>query len=402
MQIAVKRAIAPLVQSARDVKMKIQTIVENCTIDDVRAWDMSVVDGFRLTRSSSFEPGAQGLALAKLATHKKGELVIQCAFPEPVSADEFEECLLAGPFGISLIRHAKEKSFGQEDKAASKAFDENLARFYLQRGGLLGKGQNCALVCVDPGYKLPSKLKEYAKNEDKDFPLDESDFRQMLTSMAKALGFRSFMTSSTESPLNSFVFECFVNSQEHGQSTKNKVAGQGVRALLIEKVVVRTTTNLDKLSKGLQEYIARTTESPEGKLGLGLVCLTIADQGDGIQMTLPPASPDESAKDRFARAFVREVTRKPQGVIKRGLGLSHALSAAHKMRARIEIHSSGIHYVQDFSFEESPYPQLDRNAVLEDDLTRGCGTTVSIWVPEYAPGLDQPDLFARKNLPPVA
>lgn len=402
MQIAPKGACVSLVRSAGNVKMKIQTITENCTIDDVRAWDMSVVDGFRLTRSSSFEPGAQGLALAKLATHKKGELVMHCAFPEPVSAEDFEACLLGGPFGISLIRHAKEKSFGQEEKAASKAFDENLARFYMQRGGLLGKGHSCALVCVDPGYKLPPKLKAYAKNEDKDFPLDESDFRQMLTSMTEAMGFRSFLHSSTESPLNSFVFECFVNSQEHGQSTKNKVARQGVRALLIEKVVVRSTTKLDKLSKGLQEYIARTTESPEGSLGLGLVCLTIADQGDGIQVTLPPASSDESAKDRFARAFVREVTRKPQGAIKRGLGLSHALSAAHKMRARIEIHSSGIHYVQDFSFEESPYPQLDRGAVMEDELTRGCGTTVSIWVPEYAPGLDQPNLFDRKNLPPVA
>jgi hypothetical protein len=382
--------------------MKIQTISENCTIDDVRAWDMSVIDGFRLTRSSSFEPGAHGLALAKLATHKKAELVMQCTFPEPESADEFESCLLGGPFGISLIRHAKYKSFGRDDKAATKVFDENLAHFYIQRGGLLGKGQNCALVCVDPAYKLPPRLRAYAKKEDKDFPLDESDFRQMLTTMTAALGFRSFLNSSTESPLNSFVFECFVNSQEHGQSTKNRVARQGVRTLLIEKVVVSASTKLDKLSKGLQEYIARTTESPEGKLGLGLVCLTIADQGDGIQVTLPPESPDEPATDRFARAFVREVTRKPQGAIKRGLGLSHALAAAYKLRARIEIHSSGIHYVQDFSFEESPYPQLDRSAIMEDDLTQGCGTTVSIWVPEYAPGLDQPDLFDRKNLPPVA
>jgi hypothetical protein len=380
----------------------IQTIVENCTIDDVRAWDMSVIDGFRLTKSSSFEPGAQGLALAKLATHKKGELVVRCAFPEPVTTEEFEACLLGGPFGISLVRHAKERSFGLEGRATSKEFDEHLARFYLHRGGLLGRGQSCALVCVDPGYRLPPGLKAYAKNEDKDFPLDESDFRQMVSSMAGALGFRNFLNSSTESSLNSFVFECFLNSQEHGQSTKNKVARQGVRALLIEKVVVSATTKLDKLSKGLREYVARTTESPESKLGLGLVCLTIVDQGDGIQVTLPPESPDESAEDRFARAFVREVTRKPQGAIKRGLGLSHALSAAHRMRARIEIHSSGIHYVQDFSFEESPYPQLDRSAVVEDVLTRGCGTTVSIWVPEYAPGLDQPDLFDRKNLLPVA
>ncbi len=382
--------------------MKIHTIVENCTIDEVRTWDMSVIDGFRLTRSSDFEPGAHGLALAKLATHKKGELVMQCSFPEPVSAEDFEASLLGGPFGISLIRHAKVKTFGQDGKPASKMFDENLARFYLQRGGLLGKGQQKALVCVDPGYRLPARLKEYAKNEDKDFPLDESDFRQMLTGMAADLGFRSFLNSSTESSLNSFVFECFVNSQEHGQSTNNQVARQGVRSLLIEKVVISATTKLDKLSKGLRDYIARSTESQEGKLGLGLVCLTIADQGDGIHVTLPPASSSESAIDRFARAFLPEVTRKPQGAIKRGLGLSHALSAVHKMRARIEIHSYGIHYVQDFSYEEMLYPQLDVSAVVEDHCANGCGTTISIWVPEFAPGLDQPDLFDRKKLPPAA
>lgn len=382
--------------------MKIQNISENCTIEEVRAWNMSAVDGFRLTRSSSFEPGAHGLALAKLATHKKGELLVQCAFPEPESADDFEASLLGGPFGVSLIRHSRAVTFGPEDKPATKALDENLARFYRQRGGLLGKGQSCALVCVDPGHKLPPKLRAYAKHEDRDFPLDQSDFRQLLSSMASVLGFRSFLSSATESSLNSFVFECFVNSQEHGQSTTNCVARQGVRSILIEKVVVSGTTKHDKLSKGLQEYIARSSEAAKSKLGLGLVCLTIADQGDGIQVTLPAVSSQESATDRFARAFGGGVTRKPQGEIKRGLGLSYALSAAHKMRARIEIHSSGVHYVQDFSFEESAYPELDVSAVAEDKSSEGCGTTVSIWVPEFESGLDQPDLFDRKNLLPVS
>ena len=380
--------------------MGIQNIFENCTIEDVRSWDMSTVDGFRFTRSSSFEPGAQGLAIAKLAAHKKGELSLQCAFPEPMNSFEFEDSLLGSPFGISVIRHAKIKLFGQEGKLPSKEFDSNLARFYMQRRGLLGKGQSCALVCVDPGYKLPSKLKEFASSgEDSDFPLNESDFRKMLTSMASLLGFRSFLTSTTESALNSFVFECFLNSQEHGRSIKNNLAGRGIRSLLIEKVVINSTTKLNKLSQELQEFIDRTTESKQNKLGLGLVCLTIADQGDGIHATLPAASPHESAKERFTRAFDPGVTRKQQGAIKRGLGLSYALSAAHKMRVRIEIHSSDIHYIQDFSYEEYRLPQLDTHSINESKLTQGCGTTISIWVPEHAPGLDQPDLFDRKKLP---
>lgn len=381
--------------------MKIQNIVDNCAMDEVRAWDMSAIDGFRLTKSSSFEPGAQGLALSRLAAHKKGELVVHCAFQEPKTSEEFEASLLGGPFGISLIRHAKQITFGVGHVPSSTTLSENLTRFYRERDGLLGRGQSCALVCVDPGFKVPAKLKAFARHEDRDFPVDQSGFRQLLSSMATVLGFRSFLTSATESALNSFIFECFVNSQEHGQSTLNAVARQGVRVLLMEKVVISKTTKHDQLSKELQDYIARSSEAAKSKLGLGLVCLTIADQGDGIQNTLPSESTGESPIARFARAFLPGVTRKPQGEIKRGLGLSHALSAAHKMRARIEIHSSGVHFVQDFSLEESEYPSLDVKGISEDKALLGCGTTVSIWVPEFDSGLDQPDLFDRKNLLPV-
>lgn len=381
--------------------MSIQNIVDNCGAHEVRAWDMSTIDGFRLTKSSSFEPGALGLALSRLAAHKKGALVVQCAFQEPAIPEEFEASLLGSPFGISLIRHAKQITFGVEHTSASSALNENLTRFYRQRDGLLGKGQSCALVCVDPGYKVPARLRAFARYEDRDFPVDQSGFRQLLSSMAAVLGFSSFLSSATESALNSFIFECFVNSQEHGQSTSNAVARQGVRALLMEKVVISKTTKHDQLSQELQEYIARCSEAVNGKLGLGLVCLTIADQGDGIQNTLPSESSEEGATARFARAFLPGVTRKPQGEIKRGLGLSHALSAAHRMRARIEIHSSGVHFLQDFSLGESEYPSLDIKGLSEDKASLGSGTTVSIWVPEFASGLDQPDLFDRKKLLPV-
>lgn len=365
---------------------------------------MAVIRGFRLTRGSGFEPGAQGLALAKLASHVKGELEVQCSFAEPETAQEFESTLLCGAFGISLIRHAKQVTFGSGHAPASEKLSENLARFYRMRGGLLGLGQSCSIVCVDPAHSLPQKLRAYARHEDRDFPLDRSSFHQLLSSMAQLLGFHYFLSSSTESDLTSFIFECFVNSQEHGRSTlsSNSVARQGVRALMMEKVVIKSTTKHDALSEQMQNYIARSSEAAGGKLGLGLVCMTVADQGDGIHQTLPPETPHETPIQRFARAFTADVTRKPKGEIKRGRGLSNALSAAHRMGARIEIHSSGVHFVQDFSLEGSDYPQLDVAAIVEVPSTQGCGTVVSIWVPEFESGLDQRELFDRKNLQPVA
>lgn len=382
--------------------MNIQNIAERSTIEDVRTWDMASIDGFRLTKSSSFEPGAQGLALAKLAAHQKGHLEVQCAFSEPQTPSEFESSLIGGPFGISLVRHASKVTFGATNAPMTKGFDECLARYYRESGGLLGKGQSCALVCVDPAHSIPLKLKAYARHEDREFPVDPSGFRNLLASMASLLGFRSFLASATEVSLSAFIFECFVNSQEHGQSTSNAVARKGVRTLLMEKVVVRSTTKHDRLSKELQGYIARSTEAAKSRLGLGLVCITIADQGDGIQGTLPSESLQETTVARFSRAFLPGVTRKSHGEIKRGLGLSHALSAAHKMRARIEIHSAGVHFVQDFSLEENEYPALDVDAVITDVACSGSGTTISIWVPEFEAGLDQPDLFDRKSLRPAA
>lgn len=382
--------------------MNTVNIAERSTIEDVRTWNMSAIDGFRLTKSSSFEPGAQGLALAKLAAHQKGHLEVQCAFTEPQTISEFESSLLGGPFGISLIRHAYKVTFGANNTPMTKGFDECLAAYYREGGGLLGKGQSCALVCVDPAHSIPLKLKAYARHEDRDFPVDPSGFRKLLASMASLLGFRSFLSSATEASLSAFIFECFVNSHEHGQSTRNAVARKGVRTLLMEKIVMSSTTKHDRLSNDLQEYIARCAEAAKSKLGLGLVCITIADQGDGIQETLPAESVQETPVARFARAFLPGVTRKPHGEIKRGLGLSHALSAAHKMRARIEIHSAGIHFVQDFSLEENKYPALDTEAIIANEACLGCGTTVSIWVPEFDAGLDQPDLFDRKSLPPDA
>lgn len=382
--------------------MNILNIAERSTIEDVRMWNMTSIEGFRLTKASSFEPGAQGLALAKLAAHQKGRLEVHCAFAEPITSSDFESSLLGAPFGISLVRHASKVTFGATNSQMTKGFDECLARYYREGEGLLGKGQSCALVCVDPAHSIPLRLKAYARHDDREFPVDPSGFRKLLASMTSLLGFRSFLASATEVSMSAFIFECFVNSQEHGQSTRNAVARKGVRTLLIEKVVVSSTTKHDRLSKELQEYVARSAEAAKSRLGLGLVCITIADQGDGIQGTLPAESSLETPVARFVRAFLPGVTRKPHGEIKRGLGLSHVLSAAHKMRARIEIHSAGIHFVQDFSLEDNEYPAFDVDAVTADQACSGCGTTVSIWVPEFETGLDQPDLFDRKSLPPAA
>jgi hypothetical protein len=386
-------------EKADQLNMTILNIPENCRTEDVLAWDLTSAEGFRLTRSSKFELGAQGVALAKLSGLESQNLVLKCEFKEPRTSDEFEATVLGTPFGLSLIRHAKAVFFDHGKDLASEDLEKNLNAFYRDRRGLLGKGQNCALVCVDPAFQVPRRLLDEVRTGDRPFPIEPSGFLKVLREMTALLGFKSFLSSATESSLNSFIYECFVNTQEHGISATLPIGRRSVRALVVEKVVVDKGGLAKNLSDDLRGYIERSAEAAGGNLGLGVVCLTVSDQGEGIQSTLPANSETESDVERFERAFRPGQSRKTQGTIKRGMGLDQVLSAAHKMRARISIHSADLTYVQDFSFEDQKYPSIDIAAICKATSPSRCGTSISIWVPEYEQDLDQPDLFDRKSLP---
>ena len=138
----------------------------------------------------------------------------------------------------------------------------------------------------------------------------------------------------------------------------------------------------------------RVTESRKGDLGLGLVCLSVADQGDGIAATLP-AKGGETTTQRFIRAFLPGESRKPNSVVLRGLGLPKLVSAAHHLQALIRVNSGGLAVMQDFSLGENKYPKLDFGAVREFPHAQSAGTCVSIFFPEFAINLDQTQLFGR-------
>lgn len=373
-------------------------ISDYCDAEEVIAWDLAAVDTVRLTRGAKFESGAQGIALAKLAGLQSKQLEIRCEFNEPITSEEFESTVLGTPFGVSVIRHAHKLVFGQNKDTASNRFPASLTSFYKDRRGLLGKGQACALVCVDPAFRIAPRLMDFAKSPSRSFPVEPSGFTALLKTMTSLLGFKSFLSSTTEASLNSFLYECFVNSQEHGISSASYIGHHSVRALIVEKVVIDKAGLSPRISDDLRAYIERSSEAAGNKLGLGVVCLTVSDQGDGIQATLPGKGTSENEEERFARAFRPGESRKAQGSVKRGLGLDSVLSAAHQMKARISIQSGALRYVQDFSFGEQKYPHIDTSAIVKIEPASQCGTSISIWVPEYEEGLDQPDLFDRKRL----
>lgn len=373
-------------------------IQERTSLEDVFAWRLDSGSTVRLTRRSGFEPGAQGLALAALSALTPGahSVQLECEFDEPSTLEELEATIFSSAFGFAIARFARHIQF--EKSAASSIFKPLLSRLYKARSGVLGAGSMRSVVCADPVFSLPPALSNPGGISSPDFFPPPSAFITLLNSIVHSMGFRRVLASAEESSVVSFVYEALRNSWEHGLSSDEARRSRSTRALIAEKLVLQSADVSGRhLSKELKEYLERIQEVSQGELGLGVICLTVADQGDGIQSTLPPKadSPDETASQRLARAFLPGESRKPAGIVKRGLGLPSVVSAAHHLNSLIRVTSGSLAIAQDFSLGEHKYPQLDFHEVRQLPSGFHCGTAISIFVPEFSFDLDQTNLFGR-------
>lgn len=359
-------------------------------MEDVLAWNFPACDGIRVSKRSSFEPGAQGLALACLASLKpraKGPVLV-CEFEEPQSDAAFEETIFASGFGTALSRLVRDIEF--QGGPSSDAFKVLLATVYKAKEGIFGTGSSMSVVCPDPVFSLPPALARLGDGTDEYPP--PSAFQQLLTRLVQHMGFKRLLGSTEESSVISFIYEALRNSQEHGIATDPVRRRRSTRALIVEKLVLQGNLAQRQLSPELKGYLERIVEYHRGDLGLGVVCLTVADQGDGIQATLPPKG-NETPVQRLARAFEPGESRKPAGIVSRGLGLPSVVASAHRLQALVRITSGSLQVGQDFSLAVEKYPKLDFDSVrqLSEETLRG--TSVSIFFPELGFDIDQKPLF---------
>lgn len=373
-------------------------VPERATLDEVLAWRLSECESIRLVRRSGFELGVQGVALSQLAAlAPRGHgPTVECEFEEPTDLADIEATLLGGAFGFALVRLVEKVAFA--GRPASPELKPRLSALYRARQGVLGVGTATSLVCPDPVYSLPPALTATpGANLPGYFP-PPSAFTAVLNRMLESLGFRRLLASAEEAGVVSFVYEALRNSLEHGLTADKTRRARSTRALIAEKVVLHGgDLGARRISHELKQYLERVAESNRGDLGLGVVCLTVSDQGDGIQATLPPKADltDETPSQRLARAFLPGESRKPIGVVKRGLGLPSVISAAFNLQALIRVTSGNLVVGQDFSFKEDKYPKLNFDAIQVLPTELRCGTSISIFVPEFAFSLDQRSLFSR-------
>jgi hypothetical protein len=364
---------------------------QKTSMTDVLSWDLSSKTAFEIPRSAGFEVGVQGVALSSLRNVcSDGQaLLLECEFNEPSTTESIDNTIFSTPFGYSLARLASEITF--TNTPASPKFKALLASIYNKRGGELGDGKQCSLVCVDPRFSLPPVLKRYVdKNSSAEFPAPSS-FSTELRRMSVGMGFSNLLNSASETSLISYVYEIFRNALEHGVTGSPT---RSTRALILEKIVMQgSTLSSRQISTELRGYLGRISEGSGDETGLGVMCITVADQGTGIQSTLPQAFDAETIEERFSRAFAVGESRKPKGLVSRGLGLPNAVTAAHKLSAMIQITSGGLTCTHDFSTGNDKYPVIDFSNTRHLPSKMILGTSISIYIPEYSINLDQRKLF---------
>ena len=336
------------------------------------------------------------MALSALASVRPGEsaLALDCDFNEPTSADELFQTPLASAFGFSLTRLARHTYF--LGRAASASFPSLMGDYYKAKRGLFGAGLSYSAICADPVFPLPPALGMPSEKSTPPLFPPPSAFDRFLQKTARDLGFRRALASHESIGITSFVYEAVRNSFEHGITNDPARKKRSTRAIIVEKIVLQNIqTPTTRFSPELNDYVERIREAHQDDLGLGILCLTVADQGDGIQATLP-AKANETDQQRLARAFQPGESRKPHGIVSRGLGLPNIVSAAHHLRALVRITSRNLVVGQDFSLAASKYPAMDFQTVRSLPANCMCGTCISVFVPEYAFNVDQASLFGPR------
>ncbi|MDF1821706.1 MAG: hypothetical protein P1U64_09045 [Alcanivoracaceae bacterium] len=370
-----------------DHRLKVSAVT---SIDEVMSWNMTGDVEIELTKSSSFEFGIEMFALARLASARNDDLNINvyASFNEPNDFEDLENCIFSTAFGFSLARVSSSVRFN--GALASKDFKPLLSSYYRSHRGVVGIGKKLSIVSIDPVYPVPEIFSP--QEFDGALPIPgPSSFKKALSEQSRKMGVSDGFFSLNEKGLTQFLYETFRNSCEHGWSASDGFQ-RSTRSVTIEKLNVRKPDDIPKSSShDLASYLGRVLVSEKDHFDSGFLCISVADQGLGIQKTLPEYS-GESPQKRFIRAFKDGESRKPDGVVQRGLGLGNAISAAMALDAYVRIFAGGFFYEQDFSKDDQKYPSLNGSLLREIDSSLH-GTVFSIIFPRSGFSSVQAGLF---------
>ena len=352
------------------------------TLESVLKWRSSATQTIRLTRSSSFEPGALGVAVSALrAISRASTIFVECSFQAPTGIESLANTPFFSAFGYSLARLASTITFADQRQDLTSEFKSLLAKAYKEKQGCFASGTLSSIFSADPHYKIPPCLAELRGSAEEVYL--RSHYQRLLQQQVKGLGFERMFSEWGQDWILDLVFELFQNTEDHARPTSEDSFKRSIRAITLEKLsspepILRSR----ELSPYLKGYLTRVTSDPRWELGLGFLFITVSDQGRGIHSTLGRKGA-ESVSECFARAFRPGESRKPSGETERGAGLDRAARAAFELEGCIHVVSGGLRYVHDFSFESQKYPGLLFKDIESFPNLAESGTSFTVVIPEY-------------------
>jgi len=316
-------------------------------------------------------------------------LVLQKDLPK--DPQEFERSMWCSPFGFFLLLIASDAAVN--DKPVELQLLKRLAfDSYRQHLGGIGSGNQLHWMSIDPAIPLPPLL---PFDEQKGFPTP-SDFARVISTSVHRMG--TFALSSVvEKPIVSFIYETARNSYEHGRIDAAGSTTRGIRSISLERIIFANRGEIGQRS--LPDYLRNyfRTLFNEARFDKQVFCLSIIDQGLGIQRTLAPHQ-GETHLQTLKRAFVDGESSKPKGEANRGLGLSNVLFAAKDLGALIQIYSAGLFIYQDFLNADDKYPVFAPIVIDDSPRSEAQGTVMSLFIPQHAVSPDQKELFVERHV----
>lgn len=364
-------------------------IAKNTSVDDInRDWRKSD-DGkviFQISSKSSFQMFAEGIALGflrDLVLSKSHVTIRLYQAPSYNQKNEFEGVypILRSIFGLELLRICQ----SLEDRTSSTLeIRDSLGKLVWvhakDNGGVISDGKRVYLISRH-GYEVPRCLREDPSNAS--FPRFDY-FQSNIASYV--LGIRGREVGHAEKRLIEWLHQIAENAHEHGGLYGGEeYSVQGFRGIILGKLIVRRTEDIDKrhdIPGSVKAYIRKQLSvDKSSKNSFILNVATVIDLGEGIHSTVPENKKGQSSFESLNKAFEDGVTRKNIKMHeKSGYGLAQAVNAAVHLGALLHVASGGLEALLDLSDKSNAPASNEGKIVLKKcaDLTKQSGSSVSI------------------------
>jgi hypothetical protein len=383
---------------SRDALMPIAIkLLDRIAAEDVLLWpDPTGADlVFLVSNAAEFEAGTEGLALGFLSSAIKsaGSIHIHCEFDFPKESDDFCASIISSMFGYALLRACASAQFKSPAGNLATDLRRFAGRIYDERRGIIGLGDRVGIMAFDPKRPIPRAFGASFNEANSDETPLPSDYAPGISRVLTGMGLGGIASQSIFPVLMEYVFETFVNTQQHGRPHDPRVARHSTRGISITKIAFNVT-QLDRrrISAEMREFLLRVADMERTDKGLFVACISVMDMGEGIQNTLPASSNEEAQENRLLRAFDLRETRKTPSSVVRGMGLLKVVEAAFRLGARLQVSSAGRRLVKDFSLGEDKLPTMIGAEVTTLPGHFSAGTCVDLLVPRLLSDIDQREL----------